>query len=227
MRKLTCLFLVAMSAAVCLGSREITEKDVVRNKLAMAISRGDVDTVKKLIEAGIDVNYDSHDYTLLTTATTVENADIARTLIAAGANVNAKSKTGYTALMSAVMGNVGVTKVLIEAGADVNAQNNQGVTVLQMAVYNGNTEIVRMLAEAGADVNIKHENARADHGHRPGPLRGYVVRVVVPVCQPVRHLLKPERVSHGGGAAVTAGVRVGAPVHCAGVARGLARADTL
>ncbi len=122
-------------------------------------TKGHVDTVKNLIEAGADVNVKAKDgSTALMCASTGE---VAKILIEAGADINAKDKTGETALMSATRKfRTGIVKVLIEAGADVNAANPDGETGLKLAVKFNDVETINVLREAGADVNAKNQKGR-------------------------------------------------------------------
>lgn len=69
--------------------------------LFVAISKGDVVTVKKFIEYGIDVNETKNGVTPLMIAVRYNNAEIAKFLIEKGADVDAKDLNGRTALQLA------------------------------------------------------------------------------------------------------------------------------
>ncbi|MCV9927808.1 ankyrin repeat domain-containing protein [Flavobacterium sp. LS1R49] len=66
--------------------------------LNVAISKGDLETVKKFIEYGADVNETSNGMSPLMTAARYNKAEIIKILLSSGANVNAKAENGYTAL---------------------------------------------------------------------------------------------------------------------------------
>jgi ankyrin repeat protein len=65
--------------------------------LAIAIQKGDVETVKKFIEYGTDVNEKSNGMTPLMIAARYNRADIIRLLLEKGANVKASDEKGLTA----------------------------------------------------------------------------------------------------------------------------------
>ncbi len=67
------------------------------SSFCMAIVKGDVDTVKKLIELGEDVNRKSLGMTPLQYAARYNRADIAKVLLANGANAKKRCDKGYTA----------------------------------------------------------------------------------------------------------------------------------
>ncbi|OXE98187.1 ankyrin repeat protein [Flavobacterium araucananum] len=73
--------------------------------LTVAVSKGDLDFVKKLVEYGADVNERSEDLTPLMIAARYNKVDILNFLIANGANVSAKNEKGFTALKYAQLSN--------------------------------------------------------------------------------------------------------------------------
>lgn len=66
--------------------------------LSVAISKGDIEIVKKFIEYGADVNQISEDMTPLMVAARYNKVEIIKILIANGARVNEKNEKGYTAI---------------------------------------------------------------------------------------------------------------------------------
>ncbi|MFC0781052.1 ankyrin repeat domain-containing protein [Flavobacterium sp. HJSW_4] len=73
-------------------------RDYTANPLNVAISKGDLETVKKFIEYGADVNLASEDLTPLMIAALYNKHEIIKVLLANGANPKAKNEKGYTAL---------------------------------------------------------------------------------------------------------------------------------
>lgn len=71
---------------------------VVVNPFCMAIVKGDLETVKKLIELGENVNQKSNGMTPVMFAARYNRVEILEILIEKGADLNAKSKQGYKAL---------------------------------------------------------------------------------------------------------------------------------
>jgi ankyrin repeat protein len=74
---------------------------VVGTPLCIAISKGDVETVKKFIEYGANINELSNGLTPLMMAARYNQVEIIEMLIAKGANVKAKDERGNTALKHA------------------------------------------------------------------------------------------------------------------------------
>jgi len=109
-------------------------------------SKTQVDTVKKLIAAGADVN--AGNFITLMCAVANGRADIVKVLVDSGANVNAKVSLGESALMVASgHDHPDIVKMLLDAGADVNA-HSYGRSVL---FFGRSADVVKLLLAAGAD----------------------------------------------------------------------------
>lgn len=80
-----------------------------------AIMQGDIDTVKRLIELGEDVNKKSLGMTPAIFAARYNKAEILELLIANGANLRLKSDKGYTAKKYAQLSNATEALAVIEA----------------------------------------------------------------------------------------------------------------
>ena len=129
-----------------------------------AAANNDVEAVRDLVDAGVDVNAKSTGgESILTNAVIRAGPEVVQVLVDAGADVNAKDNFGRTVLTEAI--NFGahpdIHRLLVEAGADANA-THEGSTMLFLAAghYDANPEMVRVLVDAGADVN-----ARDDRGN--------------------------------------------------------------
>ena len=66
--------------------------------LCQAVIKGDLETVKKMIEFGSDINEASNGMTPLMFAARYNNVEMIQFLIDKGANITAKDTKGYTAL---------------------------------------------------------------------------------------------------------------------------------
>ncbi len=97
-------FATPLSASVG-GGAETTTVIYLNTPLCVAISKGEVDVVKKFIEYGADVNERSNGMTPLMLAARYNNVDIIKCLLAHGANVKAKDDKGFTALKHAELSN--------------------------------------------------------------------------------------------------------------------------
>ena len=122
-----------------------------------AAHTGNIEAVKKHLDAGTDVNAKDEDgYTPLYAVAGGGHKEVAELLIAKGADVNPKREDGATPLLiAAVAGHKEVAELLIAKGADVNAKDKKGWTLLQHAVMMSKREIVGLLITKGADVNAK------------------------------------------------------------------------
>lgn len=81
----------------------------------MAIVKGDIETVKKLIELGVDVNQRSNGMTPAMFAARYNKCEILQLLIKNGANLKLKhSTTGHTALKIAELSNASKAQKIIE-----------------------------------------------------------------------------------------------------------------
>lgn len=125
--------------------------------LVDAASRGDIETVQKMLRAGADVSAAHGDgMTALHWAADRGDTELAEMLIFAGANLEAGTRIGhYTALHIATRrGRIGVASLLINAGADIMAATtNSGVLPIHLAAASGNADLTAALLGAGADVN--------------------------------------------------------------------------
>ncbi len=95
-----CLFLVAgvnANETSSTTSEVETAVSLEINSFCMAIVKGDLDTVKKLIDLGEDVNRKSLGMTPLHYAARYNRAEIAKVLLANGANAKKRCDKGHTA----------------------------------------------------------------------------------------------------------------------------------
>ena len=122
--------------------------------LVYAASKGSVNCMRSLLQAGADVNgSDNKGFTALIRTASVSFQSTAF-LIESGANVNSANNLGSTALMEAVRcRNNKSMEVLLDAGADVNSANVSGTTALMVACAEPNTRAVNLLLDEGVDVN--------------------------------------------------------------------------
>ena len=85
------------------------------NPFCKAIMTGDIDTVKKLIDLGADVNEKSVGMTPAMFAARYNKPEILKLLIEDGANLRVKSSKGYTAKKFAQMSNATEALAVIES----------------------------------------------------------------------------------------------------------------
>lgn len=73
--------------------------------LTVAISKGDIEIVKKFIEYGADVNEKANGMTPLMIAARYNKVEIIKLLLSKGANLKDKDERGFTALKHAELSN--------------------------------------------------------------------------------------------------------------------------
>jgi ankyrin repeat protein len=128
--------------------------------LITAVMHQDLDKVKSLAEAGVDLNYQDKSYgsTALIVACQYNMVDIGTYLIDKGADVNIPANSGHTPLMAACTRSEELVSLLLEKGADPSLALPDGTTAFTTAVVgvlNGSlsTKITDVLLARGADVD--------------------------------------------------------------------------
>lgn len=123
--------------------------------LTGALNRGDIDRVRQLIAAGVDINaLDADGVPPLHRAIRRKHTEIVTLLLTTGANINRASVSGCTPLHEAsIAGNDVLVRQLLSSGANVNAANMMKGTPLWYAVWYCNECCVLELINSGADVN--------------------------------------------------------------------------
>lgn len=122
--------------------------------LGAALSEGDIETARFLLDSGADVNaFHYH-----VSAVVAGDAERLRFLIAAGSDIDSHSDEQSPALIYAVGDDdEEIARLLLDAGADVDARNRDRETPLLIAATAGHTGIVRRLLDAGADVDKRNK----------------------------------------------------------------------
>ena len=96
------------------SSQELITKPKRINPFCMAIVKGDIDTVKKMIEFGSDVNEESEGMTPLMYAARYNKGDIIKLLVKKGAKIKTKTNEGYTAIKFAKLSNATEAVAILE-----------------------------------------------------------------------------------------------------------------
>lgn len=104
------LALVAFSNVVMASTVESTSNEVVwtykePTPLGIAISKGDVEAVKKFLEYGASIHEKSNGMTPLMIAARYNNVEIIKLLLEKGADVKVKDEKGFTAQKYAELSN--------------------------------------------------------------------------------------------------------------------------
>jgi uncharacterized protein len=125
--------------------------------LTYAVYVNNIDSVKFLVDNGVDVNEASYWGSPLGIASYKDHYKIADLLIKSGANVNKVSRNGMTPLLNAVLmkGRSKIVELLLKNGADPNIEQEQTKeTALIIAAGKGYSDIVKLLIKAGANTNF-------------------------------------------------------------------------
>jgi ankyrin repeat protein len=140
--------------------------DVPASPLATAAARGDLATVRKLLDAGPE-NVDAPDRDgtpALDWVVRLGDADLVARLLAAGAAVDAPDRRGVTPMQVAIgAGNTALVRRLLEAGADARRLDSAGEPPLMLAARIGEPGVARALLEHGAAV----DGQDASYGQTP------------------------------------------------------------
>ncbi|HEX2801101.1 MAG TPA: ankyrin repeat domain-containing protein, partial [Phenylobacterium sp.] len=147
--------------------------------LLFAAQAGDVESARRILAAGADVNDASPDgASALVIALHAGQKDMAAFLIDAGADVRSAG-AGYTALhLAAARGDLNIVQALLAHGADLNARQTKGsptkqfpsghaldhtmtgATPFMLAAWAGQLDVMRALVAKGADPKIPLADGR-------------------------------------------------------------------
>lgn len=138
---------------------EIKEEIDVEEQLIEAAKGKDADTIRRLIEEGVDVNtQDSGGRTSTMIATYNNDAETAKILIDAGADVNIQDEIENNPFLYAgAEGYIEILKLTIKAGADPSITNRYGGTALIPASEHGYVDVIKELL-INTDIDINHIN---------------------------------------------------------------------
>ena len=122
--------------------------------LVEAVKRGSTESVRSLLDHGVDVNAAEVDgTTAMHWAVRGDARALVDLLISAGASVTASNRFDVTPLwLAGINGNAAIIELLLASGADPNETRAGGHTVLMMAARTGNVDAVRALVAHGADI---------------------------------------------------------------------------
>jgi len=172
----------AVTEALVQHKADVNARSKPGSTALMFAARGDLGSVRALLDAGADPNLEIPDWkgTALAIASTTGQPAIVEALLNKGADINHRDDNSFTPLHSAVRDSdygeereqrtraVATVKVLLAHGADPNARLHQekptvralnevefeGATPIALAAEINNLEAVKVMVEAGGDPNI-------------------------------------------------------------------------
>lgn len=132
----------------CKSIDSTNQDNMTQNNIVEAVSKGQLTTAKKLLEAGADANQKGNDSKpLLLVATEKKDLAMAKLLLAHGANVNLQDNIlNSPFLYAGASGYTELVKLYLDHGADFKIFNRYNGTALIPACERGHVETVRLLA---------------------------------------------------------------------------------
>lgn len=131
------------------------ERYLDRTPIHLAASKGDVDILKILIDAGAKVDVRSpHGSTPLESAVLNGHLKVVQMIVEHGANIDSQDSRYYTPLHHATtLNRLEIVKYLVEKGADIRAKVYDGSLAIHIAAMNDNREIVELFLNKGLSVD--------------------------------------------------------------------------
>ncbi|MEW7292609.1 ankyrin repeat domain-containing protein [Aquimarina sp. 2304DJ70-9] len=124
------------------------------DKLRVAISKNDIDTVSELIRQGIDINECTQfGNTALHSAMRDDRLDIVKLLIDSGADINMLDTEGYSSLYLSVSRTLPeILEELIKSDASLNFKGPDDYSLIKTAImrYQGDDRIIKILINSKA-----------------------------------------------------------------------------
>jgi ankyrin repeat protein len=129
-----------------------SENSVSYRPLQHASGLGDLETVRALVDAGANIDWDEG--IALRLAASRGHDLVVAELLRRGARVDTSLGAEGSALLGAAKnGDERSVRLLLAAGANPNSRNRGGLTPLYSAALHGNTEVMKALLDAGAGVD--------------------------------------------------------------------------
>ena len=141
--------------------RKKSNREKKQTTLQRAVSKGQDDTVKTLIEDGADIHATNvRGQTPLHLASMTDNVDMVRTLVDGGANIDVVDPAENIRPLHncAINGCNQVCEFLLRHGADMDARTHQGDTALHLAAKHNNADLVSLLLGFHADYTLQNED---------------------------------------------------------------------
>lgn len=139
----------------------ISPRTAVASSIHEVAKHGDLQTVRDLVQDGINVNDDLDEYgaTALYWSALKGHSDITVFLLDNGAMVDQKNTDGDTALhVATAFGHKDIVQLLLSKGAKIDERRKEGTTSLHIAVSRNQKEVVELLLASGAEVDVRNRD---------------------------------------------------------------------
>lgn len=142
------LVIISTLSVQCKSMDKTDQDNIVQNSIVEAVSKGQINAVKELLDKGADANQKGKDSkSLLLTATEKNDLTMAKLLLQYGANVNQQDNIlNSPFLYAGASGFTELVKLYLDHGADFKIFNRYNGTALIPACERGHVETVRLLA---------------------------------------------------------------------------------
>lgn len=135
--------------------------DTGLNALGYAVSNGNVDFARKLIDFGADVNYVLNlidgDASIINLASAGKSKEMVELLLKSGCDIRQKDSDGSTPLHCAIQGgSVDIVNFLINNGANPLEKDNNGDTAIHHAVFSGKVNFIDPLLIGNVGIDTKN-----------------------------------------------------------------------
>ncbi len=142
-------------------------KKKLPQKLLAAAAAGDVETIARLLDQGVDIETraaDDNGFTVLATAVFNGRIEAVRLLLERGAKIEERA-TGYYNMtplsVAAIKGRLNILQLLLDRGADIKSPDKDGDTALINATRSKTTGVVAELLQRGADKSVRNHAGKS------------------------------------------------------------------
>lgn len=130
--------------------RSESKMSIMAYDLCQYVQRDDIKNVQKLMEQGVDINFQDEPFngnTALIYAARSGRVKIAQLLIESGADIGAKTRFKMGPLEGAIFEsqNPEIVKMLLKLGADIFTKNYQNKNAIELAKEKNNQEIINII----------------------------------------------------------------------------------
>ncbi len=157
--KIVLLFIISTLSVQCKSMDTTNQDNITQNDIIEAVTKGQINTVKALLDNGANANQKGKDSkSLLLIATEKKDLVMAKLLLQYGANVNQQDNIlNSPFLYAGALGYTELVKLYLDHGADFKIFNRYNGTALIPACERGHVETVRLLANT-KEFPIDHIN---------------------------------------------------------------------